>query len=55
MFRNDIKTFSSYDLIEDIKLISSELNSRYTVDEQYSKDLTNLIKDLSDKLLKQVS
>lgn len=55
MFRKNINTFSSYDLVEDIKLITSELNSRYTKDEQYSKDLTNLIKDLSDKLLKQLS
>ena len=53
MFRNDIKKMSSFDLIEDIKLISQELNNRFDNDE-YSKDLTNLIKTLSDKLLTKV-
>lgn len=54
MFRNDIKELSSFDLIEDIKLISQELSNRFDNDE-FSKDLTDLIKTLSNKLLTKVN
>jgi hypothetical protein len=54
MFRDKIKEYSSYDLIEDLKLISQELNSRFDKDET-GKDLTDLIKTISNKLLVKVS
>ena len=55
MFRDKIKEYSSFDLIEDLKLISTELNGRFKNDNEYCEDLTVLIKDLSDKMLAKVS
>lgn len=52
MFREDIKTFSSYDLLEDIKLISQEVINR--TDNEDDKVLMFEIKKLVDKMLTKV-
>lgn len=53
MFRDEIVDYSTYDLIEDIKLISQELDNRF--DDEATKDLIDVIKTLSNKLLTKVN